>query len=61
MSQDFTENKRYPITFKNIVKILFVMSLMIVSFCVGQHDTMRTAKDKGHAVLTEDGRYLWKR
>jgi len=61
MSQDFTENKRYLLNFNTIAKTLFVLALMIISFCAGQHDVMRTAKENGHAIVNEEGNFRWKR
>ena len=58
MSQDFTENKRYLLNFKNVSAVMILVLLMTVSYCVGHYECMRTAAEKGKAVLTEQG-YRW--
>ena len=60
MSQDFTENKRYLWSFKNVSAAMIIVLLMTVSYCVGHYECMRTAAEKGKAVKTEYG-YRWVR
>lgn len=60
MNQDFTENKRYLWSFKNVSAAMIVVLLMTVSFYGGQMVQMRVAVEKGKAVITKDG-FRWKK
>jgi len=60
MSQDFTENKRYLLNFKNVSAAFIVVLLMTVSYYFGVWMTMEKAVVTGNAIITNEG-FKWRR